>query len=720
MDDSLAYGAWRSPITTELITAGTIRLSQDIGTGGRRFWLEGRPTEDGRYCVVEDTADGPVDRIPAGFNCRTRVHEYGGGAYAVDDSSPDGDGVLVFQNYKDQKLYAVGGAVAGGADTTAADTPRCLTPGDDHKLRFADLTIDPARRAVLAVVEDHGGGPKPSDVRNYVARVALDGSGAIATLAAGRDFYSNPRLSPDGVTVAFVAWDHPNMPWDDTELWLAPASGDPGDGGGDGGARRVAGGGRESIMMPTWSPDGTALFFISDRTDWWNVYRMDVATGAVEAVYPLAAEVGSPQWVFRMSSRYCFVGSRHLALAFRASGQQRLALLDLGAGTAVEAPLPFGPPGEDPRCAYVEHEDLPAGIASVNAAGAELVVLGGGPAQANAVFRVRLQGGTLDGGGGSGGGGGSAAITAEVSMLRRSFDASSMGVDLGGFISAPEEVEFPTTLADGTAATAFAYVYAPTNKDAAAAGGALPPLLVKIHGGPTSCARTALRLDIQYWTSRGFCVADVNYGGSTGYGRNYRERLLGSWGVVDVNDVCAVAEHLAAAGRVDRARLAIDGGSAGGYTTLAALCFHDVFSAGCSLYGVSDLAALAEETHKFESRYLDKLVAPYPEGKAVYDARSPIQHVDGLDKPILILQGDEDKIVPLNQAEMMHDAVKAKGVRTCMIVFEGEQHGFRKAENISRALEAELLFYGKVFGFEPADEIAPLQIDNDDEAPSSS
>jgi dienelactone hydrolase len=630
-----------------------------------------------------------------------RVHEYGGAAYTVDG------GDLFFADFKTQQLLRHALAAPPGTP------PVPLTLHKDASVRFADFVVDRPRGVLIGVCEDHreqsggGGVCDPAAVKNSIVAVALDGSGSISILAEGHDFYACPRVSPDGQWLAWTSWDHPSMPWDDVELSLARLA-PPSDGGGvaalGGPPCVVAGGVGESVDQPCFSPDSSAVFFLSDRTDKWNLYRVAVGEPGggrprpIEAVAPINAEVGGPKWQLGGSS-FAFVGASTLAFSYHRPGAavNELRLVSLGE-SASEAALPL----VGGRTLHGGTLGLPASISRLRAVGDDgLCLLGGGPADAPAVHRLDGVGDLLAGGGGT-----------DATVLRRPFDPSTLGFDLAGYLAVPTHLEFGTTLADGTATTAYANVYTPTNADFNHPLGTKPPLLVKIHGGPTSSARTTLQLSIQFWTSRGFVVADVNYGGSTGFGRAYRNRLKGAWGVVDVNDACNVAKHLADTGAVDPRMLCIDGGSAGGYTALACLAFRDTFTAAASHYGVADLAALARDTHKFESRYLDGLVAPYPEGEATYTARSPIEHVDGIRCPILLLQGDEDAIVPPNQATAMHKAVQAKGIPTKLLMFEGEQHGFRREENIVRALEAELFFYGRCFGFQPADEIEPFTIDN--------
>jgi dipeptidyl aminopeptidase/acylaminoacyl peptidase len=459
--------------------------------------------------------------------------------------------------------------------------------------------------------------------------------------------------------LAWLTWSHPNLPWDGTELWVARINDD----GSLGGAELIAGGASESIFQPEWSPGGV-LHFVSDRTGWWNLYRW--RGGRVEHLYEAEAEFGAPQWGFRMST-YGFESGDRIICAYNDQGNWRLARLDCAA-RALE-------PVETP---YTE-------ISSLQVARGRAVFTGGSPTEALSVVGVDL-------------------ATREVEVLRRS---GSIEID-EGYLSIPQAIEYPT---EG-GLTAHAFFYPPQNRDYAAGPDERPPLMVISHGGPTGATTTTLKLTVQYWTSRGIGVLDVNYGGSTGYGRAYRERLNGNWGVVDVDDCVNGALYLVERGLADGDRLIIRGGSAGGYTTLAALTFRDVFKAGASYYGISDLEVLETDCHKFESRYNRSLIGPYPERQDLYKARSPIHFTDSLSCPIILFQGLEDKVVPPNQAEMMFDAARAKGLPVAYIPFEGEQHGFRKAENIKRSLDGELYFYSKVFGFDLADPVEPVKIEN--------
>jgi dienelactone hydrolase len=567
------------------------------------------------------------------------VHEYGGGAYVVHQ------GTVYFANFADQRLYR----------QLAGQPPEAITPEVTPVagLRYADAVVDAQRQRLICVLEDHR---QSGEAINAIVTVPLAG-GMPSVLVSGNDFYASPCLSPDGTQLAWVTWNHPQMPWDGTELWLANVSED----GTLSRPRRLVGNIKESVCQPQWSPSG-ALHFISDATGWWNLYRWEGEWG--EPLFPMEAEFAGPQWNFGQSS-YGFEDERTVLCTYLYEGTTRLARFDTLARSMDEIAMPY------------------SGIGSLQLGDGFAVFLAASTTKPSVLVRFDLS-------------------TGEMVEIRQS---SSLTLDLG-YLSEPEVISFPTT----GGLNAYGIYYRPKNKDFEAPVTERPPLLVKTHGGPTAAASSAFNPAIQYWTSRGFAVLDVNYGGSTGYGRAYRNRLQGQWGVVDVDDCVNGALYLVAQGEADGDRLTIDGGSAGGYTTLAALTFRDVFKAGASYYGVSDMASLAAETHKFESRYLDSLVGPYPESKVLYDARSPIHAVDQLSCPIIFLQGAEDKIVPPNQAEKMVSALKAKGIPVAYLLFEGEQHGFRKAENIKRSLEAELSFYAQIFGFELADKIEPVEI----------
>jgi dipeptidyl aminopeptidase/acylaminoacyl peptidase len=642
------YGSWKSPITSELIVREAVGLSQIKTDGADIYWIEMRPAEGGRQVIVRHTPTGEnLDVTPRDFNARTRVHEYGGGDYVVHE------GVVYFSNFSDQRLYRQVG-----------DSPSELLTKDGGQsasapgaLRYADAVVDSARNRLVCVREDHAAADREA-VNSLVAIRLEDGKEDV--LVTGNDFYSSPRLSPDGARLVWLTWNHPNMPWDGCELWMGEIAPD----GSILDPELRVGGVTESIFQPEWSPDGV-LYFISDRSGWWNLYRINEAGGA-RAVCQEDAEFGAPQWVFGLST-YAFESAERIVCTYAERGFWRLGVIDTSS------------------CKLEPVDTSFIDITQVRAMPGRAVFRGGSTSQPFSIIELDL-------------------ATRATKVLRR---ANNTAID-PDYISEPRAIEFPTT--DGL--TAHGFFYAPKNRDFVARAGEKPPLLVKSHGGPTSAAPAALNLGIQYWTSRGIGVLDVNYAGSSGYGRAYRTALNGNWGVVDVDDCISGARYLVAHGEADDERLMIDGGSAGGYTTLCALTFRDAFKAGASHYGVSDAEALAKETHKFESRYLNGLIGPYPERRDLYYQRSPINFTERLACPVIFFQGLEDKVVPPNQAETMVDALRKKGLPVAYVEFEGEQHGFRKAENIRRSLDGELYFYSRVFGFELADPLEPVEIVN--------
>lgn len=628
------YGAWPSPLTAARVTAGALRLDQIQLDGDHVYWLEGRASEGGRSVIVRSAVAPPnasappaprrlEDVTPPGFNVRSRVHEYGGAAYTVHN------GAVYFTNFADQRVYR----------QAPGEAPVAMT---DPGPMWADYRVDAARHRLIGVREDPPlpGGPAASG-RNVIAAIPD------RVLVEGADFYSRPVVSPDGKFLAWLQWNHPNMPWDGTELWVGAFNAS----GLIGVREKVAGGATESIFQPEWAPDG-ALYFVSDRTGWWNLYRW--SGGEVDPIYPMAAEFGKPQWTFSMVT-YAFVSGTRAAVTYTQHGRWKLAMLDVYTKQLTPVAMDVQP--------------LEAITATADA---DIYFVGGSSIEPPAIMRLR--GGRL-----------------EV------WRASTTERIPREWISQAEAVTFRVKDRD-----VHGFYYPPTNPDVIVPLDERPPLIVITHGGPTGATSDVLDPKIQFWTSRGFALLDVNYSGSTGYGRPYRDRLRGQWGVIDVEDAVGGAEAMVAMGKADANRLIIRGGSAGGYTTLAALTFFDTFKAGASYYGISDLEVLQQDTHKFESHYNETLIGPYPQARDVYFARSPIHFTDRLSCPIILFQGLEDKVVPPNQSEMIHDAARQKGLQVKYVTFEGEQHGFRKAENIIRSLEEELAFYRDVFGIPSA------------------
>jgi dipeptidyl aminopeptidase/acylaminoacyl peptidase len=608
------------------------------------WWLEGRSDEGGRVVVVRARrGEQAVDVTPAPFNVRTRVHEYGGGACWFDGET------VFFSSFDDSRLYRQDGPDA---------EPRALTaePPAPHALRYADGRAILEGRSIVCVRERH----EPDGVVNELVVLPADGSGGPRAVVSGADFYAAPRPSPDGRSLAWLQWDHPQMPFDGTELWLA----DLGPGGDVSGARRVAGGPSESIFQPEWSPAGT-LWFSSDRTGWWNLYALE--DDAVRAVAPVDGDVGAPMWVFG-TTRYAFLGDGRIVRVVTRRAVDALELVDRATGEVEPLNLPW--------TAYSP--------TSLDARDSRVAFTASSPRESGSLVVLDVESG-------------------KVEVVRRMLD---LELDADA-ISVPREVEYSTT--DGAVARAF--YYPPASATHAGPEGERPPLRVICHGGPTSHEPPQLDVEIQFYTSRGIGVADVNYRGSTGYGRAYRDALKGRWGDADVADCVAVARFLAEQGEVDGKRTWIEGGSAGGYVVLCALSFHPgAFAAGVSRYGVADAEALALDTHKFESRYLDSLVGPYPEQAELYRERSPIHHTERLATPLLLLQGLEDRVVPPSQAELMVEVLDRKRVPYAYIAFEGEGHGFRRAESIRRSIEATLSFVSQVFGFEPHDQLEPIAV----------
>ncbi|XYJ12822.1 S9 family peptidase [Telluria sp. B2] len=630
-------GTWTSPISAAVVAAGATPLSQLALDGDDVLWLAGRASEAGRTTLLRQRASSQAELTPAPFNVRSRVHEYGGGAYAVDG------GTVWFSHHTDNRLYRA----------EEGREPVMMTR--EEAVRYADFVPDRARNRLIAVREDHLAGE--AYPVNTICAVGFDGTETI--LVDGNDFYAAPRLSPDGRHLAWLCWDHPRMPWQGTELWVADVAPDGSlvDG------RLIAGGMDESICQPEWSPDGL-LHFVSDRSGWWNLYRFE--HGVVHALCPREAEFGGPHWVFG-GSMYGFRSADEIVCTYIEEGVSRLARLSTHGCTLTPIDTP-----------YQEIREL-------RVTPQHVAVLAGSPT-------IALELALIDAG------------TGAREVLARSIEQ----LPDEGYLSVPRSIRYPS--ANGR--TAYAFHYAPTNRDFVPNDGELPPLIVIGHGGPTGMATSTLKLATQFWTSRGFAVLDVNYGGSTGFGRHYRDLLRGQWGVIDVEDCVAGARHLAEQGLADPERLLIRGSSAGGLTTLSALAFHDVFKAGASYYGVSDLAGLDADSHKFESHYNEYLIAPKAQADAVYRQRSPIHHTASLTRPMIFFQGLDDKVVPPQQSESMVEALRARGVPVAYITLEGEGHGFRKADSVVRTLEAELVFYLRVFGIAVPGELPPVEIEN--------
>lgn len=627
MNRTAPYGSWPSPLGAADVAAASVRLGSPRVDAGTVYWTEARPADGGRNVVVRRlTATVASDVTPAGYSVRSRVHEYGGGAYAVDA------GTLYFVNLPDQQIYRQ----ASGSDPVAF--------GQAGPWRHADLVVDAAHHRLICVREELA---PAGESRCALIALGLDAGRDDAghALVSGPDFLASPRPAPDGRRLAWLEWDHPDMPWDATRLRVAEVRPD----GSVAGKATVAGGTGESVFQPEWGPDGW-LYFVSDRTGWWNLYRW--RDGRVEPLAPADAEFGLPQWLFGMGT-YAVLDDGSVVCAFTRDGAWQLGRIAAPGGPLETLPTPF------------------TVVSDVRADGAGVVFTAAGPTSDTAVVRLDL-------------------ATGRIEVLREPA-ATPLAP---AWVSRPEPITFPSV--DG--ALAHALFYRPRSPEIGGPSHERPTLLVRCHGGPTAAATPTFDPAVQFWTTRGFAFADVNYGGSTGYGRRYRERLEGRWGLVDVDDCVAAAQHLADRGEVDPERMAIRGSSAGGFTVLAALAFREVFRTGAVYYGVSDLETLVRDTHKFESHYLDRLVGPYPAAADAYRERSPLHHADGITVPVIFFQGLEDRVVPPDQTERMVSALRRRGVPVEYHAFPGEQHGFRQADTIRRCLEAELDFYRRVFG----------------------
>jgi dipeptidyl aminopeptidase/acylaminoacyl peptidase len=643
------YGTWPSPITAELVAQAGIRLTEGLLANGTAWWLEGRPAENGRVVLMKaDSGEQPVDVTPADFNLRTMVHEYGGGAYAVHE------GAVFCSRFDDQRLYRI----------DPGSEPIAITPAAARTThRYADGRISKDGAFWIGVRERHEGSGRANEVINELVAIPT-GGGEPRIIAGGRDFYSNPRISPDGRRLSFVAWDLPWMPWDGCEAFVSDLAHD---GTLDDPVRVAGRDGEESIWQPEWSPDGD-LVFASDRSGWWNLERLHGNRRTV--VYEAKAEFGYPAWVFGTRS-FSFLGDGRIVCCYESDGRTLFAVVD--------------PELEELQQLGLAHDALWRSP-YVSAEGSTVLVIAGSSTTPNQVVLLDVADGS-------------------TTVLRHSAEPT-VGT---AHVSVPRAIEFPT---EGDL-TAHALAYPPTNPDFVAPDGEVPPLIVMSHGGPTSVATAILDLETQFWTSRGFAVVDVNYGGSTGYGRTYRERLNGEWGVVDLQDCVNAARYLVERGQADGERLLIRGSSAGGYTTICALTFTDGFAAGTTYYGVADLEAFAKgDGQKFELEYENTLVGPYPEAAELYRARSPINFAERISTPMLVLQGSDDEVVPASQAELIVAALRERKIPHAYLLFEGEGHGFRRAETVIASLEAELSFYIQILGLEPGELHTKLAIEH--------
>ncbi|CAF0881430.1 unnamed protein product [Adineta steineri] len=649
----MSYGTWLSPINSSLIVESTKTLSEiQVDEKGNVYWMELRPSESGRYTICSNKQQD--DLLPKTYNARTRVHEYGGGSYIVKDN------VLYFSNFVDQRIYRI--------NFQENDSPIPVTEqSENSSLRYADFTIDSYRKQLICVHEYHQG---EHDVQNTIVSVSLNdsSSSSMVTLDSGYDFYSSPTISPDGRYLVWISWNHPNMPWDQTDLWIGEFNNEANSSLIN--KKKLFAKEDVSILQPKWSPNGKFLYFIHDQNGWWNLYRTTSDGQTIEHMHDEQADFGGPGWMFGYSY-YDFDSNGNIIIAYWKDGITKLAKIDV----------------ETKKFTSLTATEEYTDIRYVRVHNQNVYFVGSSAIKPGALIEYNME-------------------TNTKNILSRS---TNITID-PRYLSVPEMITFKT----GDNDIAYGIYYPPKNDDyeISSTTTELPPLLVRTHGGPTSATTSAFNLRIQYWTSRGFALLDVNYRGSTGYGRKFRDSLKDNWGIYDVQDCIAGAEHLVKENKVDKNRLTIDGGSAGGYTTLCALTMHNYFSAGASHYGVSDLELLARDTHKFEARYLDRLVGEYPAKKDIYIERSPMTHVKNLSKPIIFFQGSEDKVVLPSQAEIMVNALREKHLPVAYVLFDGEQHGFRKAENIRRSLDGQFYFFSKIFNFQMADDVEPIPIEN--------
>ncbi|MEM8985835.1 MAG: prolyl oligopeptidase family serine peptidase [Pseudomonadota bacterium] len=636
------YGAWSSPLSAEHLSGQSYGFFDLQFNHGALYWREHKPSEGGKYALMHFTKkDGAAEAGGQSLDVRTQVHEYGGRAVLAAND------FVVVSNIADHQLY----------QWSAGGHARKLTAIDG--LRFADCVEDAARNRIICVREDHRG---EGEAQNTIAAIMLEPSSSDEgqrVLVEGSDFFAYPALSPDGEKIAWVSWDHPNLPWDNTSLWV----GDIDQAGEIVNRRKLNDGVRESILQPRWK-DNETLYFISDRTDWWNIHVWK--NGEIHVVHKRSADFAFPLWLLG-ENHYDFLPNGDIIARFVEDQSYALGRISTSNGALTPIPLDGGEPG-----GFVVGDD-------------SIYVVVRSKTGHDILAQYDIS-------------------TGETSVIRQ-IDEPRLE---DNFISQAQAVSFNTSNGE----KAYAYYYAPANPQFRAPAEDKPPLIVKMHGGPTFHTSPYLNYDIQFWTSRGFALLDVNYRGSSGFGRAFRRSLYGEWGVKDIEDAINGALYIADEGLVDRDRLLIRGSSAGGFAVLAALAFHDVFAGGGNYFGVSDLEMIAKDTHKFESHYFEHLVGPYPEARTTFIERSPINSIERLNKPLITLQGADDKVVPPNQSELIFEALKADGTPTAYLLFDDEKHGFQKAETRKRALEAELYFYGKILGFEPAGDIAPVLIHN--------
>ena len=624
-----AYGSWPSTISAELITRAAPGLNFLQSHGERLFWTESRPWDAGRNVIMCREPDGSIrDLLTAPFSHSSRVHEYGGMAYAADDN------YLYFVNAADQRIYQL--------SLTENKQPVAIT---EKGPRFADLILDSARQQLIAVCEIHHQDREPE---NTLVSIAISG-GSLSMLVNGADFYAYPRISPDSKQLCWIEWQHPNMPWDSTQLWQANLT----DSSLTNKTLMAGADNDEAIFQPQWSPDNQ-LYFVSDKNNWWNIYRIE--NGAVVALLEMEAEFATPLWQFGMCT-YDFIDINNIACIWTAKGVWNSGFIHIASGQLSQIDCHYSS-----MQALTCHQD-------------KLFVVAGAAALPSELISISPCG----------------AVESAYSPATLALDPADL--------AEPQSILFVSG-DDSDSQQVHAFYYPPTNGQYCGLEDELPPVIALCHGGPTGSADSGLNLKLQYWCNRGFAVVDINYRGSTGFGRAYRHSLTGAWGIADVQDTQHAIGYLREQQMIDPQRCLIRGGSAGGYTVLSALTFTDTFQAGASLYGIGDLETLAKDTHKFESRYMDSLIGPYPERRDIYLERSPIHHAGGLNCPVIFLQGLEDKVVPPNQAEMMVKLLQDKGIKVAHITFPDEGHGFRKADNIIRAMESELQFYQEVFNLQ--------------------